>query len=261
MRNRISDIGLSILFNKKLPFRKEIDPQLENLLSEDSYSISQYSITSDYFTRRLEEIFTPGNKLLDVGCGIGTWSIAASSVFDYIKGIDVNQDRVKIANILCERAGIKNIVFQNRSIEKLCEEDMEYDSCICINMITFIESSHEMLFRALYEAVKPGGKLYLTAHRSGYVCWLFYQAIKKRSKKKWVIAFNALKHNLKFRIGLVNQPVFMMPPYYVKKIALNSGWKIKHSSYEGGFGKKKTQQLFRRRFLFQTIMQEYIFIK
>ena len=57
---------------------------VKQLLPNEGFSATQYLRGLDYFKSRLQAVFPGQGTLLDVGCGAGNWTVAASSFFDEV---------------------------------------------------------------------------------------------------------------------------------------------------------------------------------
>lgn len=95
------------------------------------------SRTVSVFTDKLRELgrFT-GKKLLDVGCGDGTFTISLSSGFEQIYGIDVRDDSLEIfrRNV----TGDDRFDIRNQSASSMDFRDNFFDSIITIETLEHV---------------------------------------------------------------------------------------------------------------------------
>jgi len=80
----------------------------------------------------------PGARLLDVGCGPGTVAIQLAGLFGEVVGVDPDEDMVREARRLVERAGLGNVYLVNAPAEDLPLGLGVFD------LVTFASSFHWM---------------------------------------------------------------------------------------------------------------------
>lgn len=102
-------------------------------------------------------------RLLDVGCGPGTLTIALADHFAEAIGIDPDADMLAAAADRAAAAGIANV----RWVRALAEHIPTLDLGI-FRLVTFGQSFHwtdrERVAEAVYEILEPGGALALIVH-------------------------------------------------------------------------------------------------
>ena len=112
-----------------------------------------------------ENPVTRGSKALDVGCGIGGPAKFLNDAFDAdVLGVDLSSNCVSIANkryvsnpqLNFIVADAVNYPFEKESF------DLVYSRDVILHI-----GSKDVLFRHLFEATKPGGKLVMTDYCSG----------------------------------------------------------------------------------------------
>jgi phosphoethanolamine N-methyltransferase len=105
----------------------------------------------------------PGQKVLDVGCGIGGGDFYMASQFDvYVHGVDLSVNMVLIA---LERAAasskLSKASFEIADIMTMDVKEASYDVVYSRDTILHIHNKPE-LFRRLLRVLKPGGKLLIS---------------------------------------------------------------------------------------------------
>ena len=98
-----------------------------------------------------------GKKILDAGCGPGTYGLMLAKQGNEVIGVEIAPGGVKVAN---ERAKQKNVNFkaQTGDLEKLPFPDNTFDVCYCgwvLHHFPDIDAAVSELVRVL----KPGGKI------------------------------------------------------------------------------------------------------
>ncbi|KAE8667762.1 Phosphoethanolamine N-methyltransferase [Hibiscus syriacus] len=115
--------------------------------------------TTKEFVGKLD--LKPGQKVLDVGCGIGGGDFYMAEEFDvHVVGIDLSINMVSFA---LERAtGLKcSVEFEVADCTKKIYPDNSFDVIYSRDTILHIQDK-PALFRSFYKWLKPGGKLLIT---------------------------------------------------------------------------------------------------
>ena len=99
---------------------------------------------------------------LDVGCGRGELVLAlARQGLEYVAGIDLSEDSIKLAREVCE----KQIISQQVTIQRMSATSLEFNDNLfnVIYMTDVVEhlcdSNLKIAISEAYRALKPGGKL------------------------------------------------------------------------------------------------------
>ena len=123
-------------------------------------SVEACSKTVSVVTGQLRELSAfRGRRLLDVGCGDGSFTIALSSDFDEIHGIDVQEPgldafRTRVQNSM-------KFQVHSMSAEKMTFPDNYFDSIISIEAIEHIPDLTAAVGE-MCRVVRPGGELLIT---------------------------------------------------------------------------------------------------
>jgi demethylmenaquinone methyltransferase/2-methoxy-6-polyprenyl-1,4-benzoquinol methylase/phosphoethanolamine N-methyltransferase len=106
----------------------------------------------------------PGDKVLEVGCGTGTLTLAAKARVGSsgeVVGIDIAPEMVAAASRKTARKGI-DISFRAGSIESIPFPDNRFDVVICSFMIFHMpDDVRGRGFKEVYRILKPGGHLFI----------------------------------------------------------------------------------------------------
>lgn len=246
---------LNFLFKSKPIQKKSLDGLYESLRN-DSFSAYMFGLNIHSFQNRLLSVFKEEREsLLDVGCGIGVWSIAASYNYNFVLGIDTHQKRIEFAKRYANLLERENVQFESSTIFKIANEQ-QFNNVICINTLTFILDNQVATLKEIQKHC--GGKLYLTVHGVGYGFWLLFKAILNFDYKLFKQVISMLHNNLKAGLKKKGTMHFFFTDSYTKRILKQSNWKIISSGLEGSVDMPKKNNIFKKRFLFMPIMYEYI---
>jgi ubiquinone/menaquinone biosynthesis C-methylase UbiE len=114
-------------------------------------------------TTRLAQLKT-GDRVLEVGCGTGTLTLAAKSQVGpsgEVAGIDIAPEMVAVASHKATRKGV-HVSFQVGSIENIPFPDNRFDAVICSFMIFHMpEDVRRKGFAEMHRVLKSGGHLFI----------------------------------------------------------------------------------------------------
>lgn len=99
---------------------------------------------------------TKGEKLLDVGCGMGFIIDIAKKYFNFIRGIDITPAMIDKFNISDNSSDIKVELAKSDDIPY---EDNTYDVCTAHAVLHHLYDV-EPTFKEIYRVLKPGGVFY-----------------------------------------------------------------------------------------------------
>ena len=106
----------------------------------------------------------PGDKVLEIGCGTGTLTLAAKvrvGASGEVVGIDIAPEMVEVASRKATRKGI-DADFQAGSIEKIPFPDHSFDAVLCSFMIFHMpDAIRRKGFKEIYRVLKSGGHLFI----------------------------------------------------------------------------------------------------
>ena len=114
--------------------------------------------------RRIETVLNAlnpqaGEKILDVGCGVGTFAFHSAKAGAFTVGIDYSAESIKIAEILAERYGMSDrMKFTTGNAISLPFENSSFDKIVSADFIEHITLEEKYpLCAEICRVLKPGG--------------------------------------------------------------------------------------------------------
>jgi len=106
--------------------------------------------------------FSPDERVLDAGCGIGGSSrLLAKDFHCRVTGLDLSDAFIECAVFLTKCTGHEERVqFQEGSVTALPFDDHSFDAVLCQHILMNIEDKAKAV-KEFYRVLKPGGKLVL----------------------------------------------------------------------------------------------------
>jgi len=150
---------------------------LQSLLPDDSFSQSQWRVGLEYYARRIEVVATDRRLLLvDLGCGTGNWSIAGSTIFKDIVGVDVNAGRLNAAKHLASALSARNVQFYECPIESAPVSNQTADCVLLCNVLPYARNWRASLLRAV-DYLHEDGSLLVGWVDFGIILYTFLESI------------------------------------------------------------------------------------
>ena len=108
-----------------------------------------------------QEYFNPEMELLEFGCGTGSTAIIHAPYVKHIRAIDISAKMIEIAQGKAEASNIKNVTFEQLTIDELSVADNTYDMVLGLSILHLLEDK-EAAIAKVYKMLKPGG-LFVTS--------------------------------------------------------------------------------------------------
>lgn len=137
--------------------------------SEYQYGSSQLDHTYNYLTTPLLTMLPPLSgreiKILDLGCGNGSFSNFLTELGYTVLGIEESSAGIAIA-----KQNYPDCEFRQGSIYELSDSELEhsFDAVISVEVIEHLSNPRALVTAAKY-CLKPGGKFILTTPYHGYL--------------------------------------------------------------------------------------------
>ncbi len=102
--------------------------------------------------------FSPGERVVDVGCGCGPTTLAIAGKVAHVTGVDVAPKLIALAKKRAAEAGIGNADFQVMDCETGTPAGAPFDRLFSRFGVMFFANS-EAAFRNMHSWLKPGGRM------------------------------------------------------------------------------------------------------
>ena len=110
----------------------------------------------------------PGQRVLDVGCGPGRHAVALARVGLEVTGVDVSRRFLDIAAERARAAGVPASFFEVDARRMPFDEEFDVVISICQGAFGLMGGDDALVLRRMTEALKPGGRVALTAFSALY---------------------------------------------------------------------------------------------
>ncbi len=104
---------------------------------------------------------TPGERVLDVGCGAGTDTLVAAQMVapdGHVTGIDMTPEMLVRARAATVELGAENVAFVEGEVEQMPFADESFDVVISNGVIDLIPDK-DAVFSELFRVLRPGGRI------------------------------------------------------------------------------------------------------
>jgi 2-polyprenyl-6-hydroxyphenyl methylase / 3-demethylubiquinone-9 3-methyltransferase len=113
-----------------------------------------------------------GKRVLDIGCGGGILTEAMVGKGAIVKGIDLSEKALKVAELHSLESGIQ-VTYELIAAEALAErEPGTFDVITCMEMLEHVPTP-EAIVKACATLVKPGGQVFFSTLNRNPKSWLF----------------------------------------------------------------------------------------
>lgn len=124
----------------------------------NSYSKSPIS-NQQVYEKKLaitRQYLKPESEVMEFGCGTGSTAMLHSPFVKHIHAIDVSKRMLDIAKAKIDGENIKNISFEQSSIEDFEVADESYDAVLGLSILHLLENRKAATAR-VFKMLKPGG--------------------------------------------------------------------------------------------------------
>lgn len=205
------------------------DTWLDYNIADDDISHINETILGEYtneaYTKRVENLLNdhikPGDRVLDIGCGVGKW-------VSYLlqRGIDcVGIDNSEVALIKAQHSTAKykttRVIFDADATDMPFQHD-EFDAIISFGLIEHFPD-HKDILGYWKQFLKPGGKIILSVPNGLRWDWMFADILFKWYKQKTRIKLRITsKGFISTNYGYEERWI----PSYFRNLCLASGFQI-----------------------------------
>jgi ubiquinone/menaquinone biosynthesis C-methylase UbiE len=252
----------NILFNiQKLGWRISEEEFNSWTDYERKYFIHEFSDpwSPESYRQRLEKIGFDGvGSTLDIGCGMGQWSLALATMNDCVIGIDINKDRLRVAKSICNSSELNNVKFLSCSAENLPFTNESFDAIFCYSMIMFVPI--DKVLSEFRRVLKSAGKLYINVDSNGY--YLHLLLVSLFSKRDFKMAYTCIRFIARGYFG--KKICAAISPRRLERIIMKAGYEVVAIAPEGRIQVKqnlKTNSKYQHKFLGLSFVTEALAVK
>lgn len=105
--------------------------------------------------------FRPNARVLNVGCGLGPQAVSYAKQYGSMVGVDINAERLAVAQQLLRDRGINNYATLVANVEQIPLPDAQFDHAIAIDIAEHVNDPGQ-LCREIHRLLKPNGELLIT---------------------------------------------------------------------------------------------------
>lgn len=184
-----------------------------------------------------------GRKILDLGCGVGTFALEFAKMGNITIGFDFNEKMISIGKELAEMQGIKQADFAIGEADNLPYEDETFDLVIASDIIEhLIPQVLQRALRQSFRVLKKGGTLIIHTQPTRYIsafnskkkllltlplCWLPPLAYEAYLELLNYHLFPHIRLLIRGDEGISMIHVNLPSPIGLKKELLKTGFQIK----------------------------------
>lgn len=130
-------------------FWDQVAPKYSRQTIADQESYARKLATSQSYMQ-------PNMKVLELGCGTGSTALEHAPHVAQILATDLSSAMLDIGREKAEQAGIKNVSFQQASVEDLTAANGSFDMVLALNLLHLLPQRAAALAK-VHRLLKPGG--------------------------------------------------------------------------------------------------------
>jgi ubiquinone/menaquinone biosynthesis C-methylase UbiE len=168
---------------------------------EKDFFLRVWSGELDRYRQRIQRLnFVGLPKVLDAGCGFGQWTATLAEFNDECMGIEIDLDRVKLAQMVMNGLNLNNVQLKQGQIERLPYSDSQFDAIFSYSVLYLAHYGQSL--EEMYRVLKPGGKLYFSTNGLGwYVHALIHNLKPSCDYSPRQMAIEAIENTLEFLVS------------------------------------------------------------
>jgi ubiquinone/menaquinone biosynthesis C-methylase UbiE len=195
-QNRLTKEYIRDYWNKRLPQRWYSNKEYGTLPYWNEVSEKRYTIYYPYLKWEAEFYEHKGEKILEIGVGVGTDTLEYGKGGAEVTGIDLTENAINITSERFIKNGLAG-TFLVSDVENLPFENNTFDLVFCFGVLHHTPNIDKSLYE-IQRVLKPSGKAIIMLYANGwkhYIIRLFYHGILKgellRMNKQEVINKNS----------------------------------------------------------------------
>ena len=152
----------------------------------------------DKYRQRIQALgFSDLERVIDIGCGFGQWSIVLAESNDQVIATDIDSSRINIAKQISAHLGLNSIDWITAPMLDVPLPSQHVDAIFSYNALAL--SPYRETLAEFARLLKPGGLLYFNSYDLG---WMIYNIIEQHNPaadfdpRQWAI--DAIKNTLQY---------------------------------------------------------------
>ena len=130
----------------------------------------------EHTLERTRAYLSPGDRVLEVGCGTGTTALKLGPSVGAMTGTDFSDGMIEIARHKAEEQGAANVDFRCADVRGSTEEQGRHDAILAFNLLHLLRDPAAAIAR-IHGGLRPGGVFISKTVCLGGKGWLFWPMI------------------------------------------------------------------------------------
>lgn len=127
----------------------------------------RYTLYYEYLMQEAEFQFHTNERVLEIGCGLGTDLAEYAVNGARVTGIDLGEEQIELAKLNFELRGLKYDEIKECNAEQLTFEDKTFDLVFCFGVLHHI-ASPEKAIDEIYRVLKDDGRAIIMLYARGW---------------------------------------------------------------------------------------------
>ena len=154
--------------------------------------------TKSYFINTFLRL-DAGHRVLDIGCGLGEFTILAARRAREVVGVDAAETAVTAARLAASRLGVDNVEFAVGNAYELVGvvgEPESFDRVLCLDLIEHVSEPQKVMAQ-IHALLRPGGRALVYTNCYGRFSWVYLKECwRTRGRPGRLWASDARDHHL-----------------------------------------------------------------
>jgi len=146
----------------------------------DRYFSEEWKVIRTERERLFDDLVrvSPGETLLDIGCGSGKECLLALERGAFVTAFDATPEMVEVANQWAEDSGYTLNAYVADATKRINDADATYDKIVCMFVLHHLPDPLAVL-REIHRVLKPGGKAYVGVANALAIHGIFFIELMK----------------------------------------------------------------------------------